>query len=155
MNPINPRWSDELGCWTGTLETPLLQQVTLYVETAGRDDPPSVLQQRTLDHIYSLEPAASSEIDWKLREFVANNFESDVQAELEDEDFEWQFGAVEIPIIQRLQRTYFMLILHCELGPEHGVGVACRDGIQFAICHPETYHNLNQDDQETLDSPFV
>ena len=81
-------------------------------------------------------------------------WEPDTQLDLEAEDFEFEFGSVEVPHIKSLKTPFFMIRISCELEPEHGVGVACRGGDTFAVCHPESYDNLNADDESSLIEPF-
>ena len=140
--------------WAGTLVTPLLNGTPVLVDTSGPDSPPSAIQLRAVESAESLPAQFSDTIDKLLRDWVVSEWEPELQEDLEPEDFEWQVCSVEIPNLKLIAVPYFLLHLQCELEAEHGIGIACRDGQAFAVCHPETYSNLNADDDASLNAPF-
>lgn len=140
--------------WAGTLSTPLFNGTLVLVDTSGPDSPPSPAQLRAVEAAESLAAEFSNTIDILLRDWVASEWEPDLQEDLEPEDFEWEVFSVEIPHLRLIGVPYFLIHLRCELEAEHGIGIACRDGQVFAVCHPESYNNLNVDDDASLNAPF-
>ena len=140
--------------WIGTLNTPLFNATSVSVATSGPDSPPSPIQVRAVESAEALAEQFTETIDKLLRDWVASEWEPELQEDLEPEDFEWEVFSVKIPNIEQIAVPYFLLHLRCELEAEHGIGIACRDGHAFAVCHPETYDNLNLDDEARLNAPF-
>ena len=147
-------YTAEEQSWYGTLETELFEGTAIYVHTHGSEDPPSTTQLRAVELAESLGTEFRQTVEDLLRKWVELAWEPDAQSDLEPEDFEYEFGSVEVPHIKSLNTPFFMIRISCELEPEHGVGIACRGGETFAVCHPESYHNLDMDDESVLNEPF-
>ena len=149
------RYSDVDRCWTCVADTAFLKRVPVFVTTSRPDAPPSALQQQATSFVESSDAAFSARIDKLLQQWVSTEWEPDAAEDLEPEDFEWEAHAIVIPWVTQGDTFYFLMRLSCELEPEHGIGIACRNGVDFAVCHPESYDRLPQDDVVALNRPFV
>ncbi|WP_417382171.1 hypothetical protein [Gimesia sp.] len=147
-------YSSSEQSWVGTLDTPLFNGTSVFVDTSGSESPPSPTQLRAVEAAESLPAEFHHTIDRLLRDWVASEWEQDLQEDLEPEDFEWEVYSVEVPHIKLIADSYFLIHLQCELEAEHGIGIACRSGQAFAVCHPDSYSNLKADDDASLNAPF-
>ena len=131
------QWDADEQCWLLRLSNNVFDDLEIRVTTDGESDFPTPKQIATVETILKLTEADCGTIAAIVRKWAEENWDAEQLEDMEDEEFEYEITSAVVPRLRDAESEYFIFIGSSELEPEHGLGCICKDGSQFAICHPD------------------